>query len=74
MEKDIIANYGYYDFNDGLKIIKHISPYQSCTNKAGKFDLNCKLKEELSFQKINDLRKHLNFITLKNGMRLNVIR
>lgn len=46
IEKDLAAKYGYEspDFDDGLKITKTLSPYQSRPN-AGKQDLTKKLKE-----------------------------
>jgi hypothetical protein len=33
------------DFDDGLKITKTLSPYQSRPNKDGKVDMTKKLKE-----------------------------
>jgi hypothetical protein len=75
VEKDLAAKYGYEspDFDDGLKITKTLSPYQSRPN-AGKQDLSKKLKEERSFNLINDLRKYLTFFRMKNDMQTKLIR
>jgi serine/threonine protein kinase len=47
IEKDLANKYGYDmpDFDDGLKITKTLSPYQSRPNKDGKVDMTKKLKE-----------------------------
>jgi serine/threonine protein kinase len=76
IEKDLAAKYGYDspDFDDGLKITKTLSPYQSRPNKDGKQDMSKKLKEERSFNNINDLRKFLTFFRMKNDMRTKLIR
>lgn len=76
IEKDLAAKYGYDspDFDDGLKITKTLSPYQSRPNKDGKQDMSKKLKEERSFNSINDLRKFLTFFRMKNDMRTKLIR
>lgn len=76
IEKDLNAKYGYDspDFDDGLKITKTLSPYQSRPNKDGKQDMSKKLKEERSFNNINDLRKYLTFFRMKNDMRTKLIR
>lgn len=75
IEKDLAAKYGYEtnDFDDGLKITKTLSPYQSRPNQ-GKQDLSKKLKEERSFNLINDLRKYLTFFRMKNDMQTKLIR
>ncbi len=76
IEKDLAAKYGYEspDFDDGLKITKTLSPYQSRPSKDGKQDMSKKLKEERSFNNINDLRKFLTFFRMKNDMRTKLIR
>lgn len=72
------AKYGYEtpDFDDGLKITKSLSPYQSkpTANKDGKQDMLKKLKEERSFNNMNDLRKHFTFFRMKNDMLTKLIR
>ena len=75
IEKDLAVKYGYEtnDFDDGLKITKTLSPYQSRPNQ-GKQDLSKKLKEERSFNLINDLRKYLTFFRMKNDMQTKLIR
>lgn len=75
IEKDLAAKYGYEspDFDDGLKITKTLSPYQSRPGQ-GKQDLSKKLKEERSFNLINDLRKYLTFFRMKNDMQTKLIR
>lgn len=75
IEKDLAAKYGYEspDFDDGLKITKTLSPYQSRPGQ-GKQDLSKKLKEERSFNLINDLRKWLTFFRMKNDMQTKLIR
>ena len=75
IEKDLAAKYGYDspDFDDGLKITKTLSPYQSRPGQ-GKQDLSKKLKEERSFNLINDLRKWLTFFRMKNDMQTKLIR
>lgn len=75
IEKDLAAKYGYEspDFDDGLKITKTLSPYQSRPSKDGKQDMSKKLKEERSFNSINDLRKFLTFFRMKNDMRTRLI-
>ena len=76
IEKDLANKYGYQspDFDDGLKITKTLSPYQSRPQKDGKQDLSKKLKEERSFNNINDLRKFLTFFRMKNDMQTKLIR
>lgn len=46
IEKDLASKYGYDmpDFDDGLKITKTLSPYQSRPNKDGKVDMTKKAK------------------------------
>ena len=46
IEKDLAIKYGYEanDFEDGLKITKTLSPYQSRPN-VGKQDMSKKFKE-----------------------------
>lgn len=75
IEKDLAAKYGYDspDFDDGLKITKTLSPYQSRPGQ-GKQDLSKKLKEERSFNLINDLRKWLTFFRMKNDLQTKLIR
>lgn len=76
IEKDLAAKYGYEapDFDDGLKITKSLSPYQSKPLKDGKQDMLKKLKEERSFNLMNDLRKWETFFRMKNDMRTKLIR
>ena len=58
-----------------MVITKTLSPYQSRPNKEGKNpDMSKKLKEERSFNCINDLRKFLTFYRMKNDMRTKLIR
>ena len=75
IEKDLSAKYGYEspDFDDGLRITKTLSPYQSRPGQ-GKQDMSKKLKEERSFNLINDLRKYLTFFRMKNDMQTKLIR
>ena len=75
IEKDLAAKYGYEspDFDDGLRITKTLSPYQSRPGQ-GKQDLSKKLKEERSFNLLNDLRKYLTFFRMKNDMQTKLIR
>ena len=50
-----------------------MSPYQSRPGQ-GKQDLSKKLKEERSFNLINDLRKWLTFFRMKNDFNTKLIR
>jgi hypothetical protein len=47
MEADLVKKYGYEtpDYDDGLRITKTVSPYQSIPMKNGKIDMVKKLKE-----------------------------
>ena len=75
IEADLATKYGYEspDFDDGLKITKTLCPYQS-RPQGGKQDLSKKLKEERSYNMINDLRKYLTFFRMKNDMQTKLIR
>lgn len=46
MEEDLVKKYGDQkaDFDDGLRITRTISPYQSIPMKNGKIDMLKKLK------------------------------
>ena len=76
MKNDLANKYGedVSDYDDGMVITKTLSPYQSRPNKDGKQDMSKKLKEERSFNCINDLRKFLTFYRMKNDMRTKLIR
>ena len=76
MKQDLANKYGedVSDYDDGMVITKTLSPYQSRPNKGGKQDMSKKLKEERSFNCINDLRKFLTFYRMKNDMRTKLIR
>lgn len=75
IEKDLANKYGYEspDYDDGLRITKTLCPYQS-RPQAGKQDLSKKLKEERSYNMLNDLRKYLTFFRMKNDMQTKLIR
>jgi len=75
IEKDLSAKYGYEspDYDDGLRITKTLCPYQSRPT-GGKQDLSKKLKEERSYNMLNDLRKYLTFFRMKNDMQTKLIR
>lgn len=67
MEEELNKKYGYesLEVDDGLRITRTVSPYQSIPTKFGKVDMLKKLKEERSYTNMNNLRKYLTFFRLK---------
>jgi len=79
MYKDISVKYGYEmpgfeDFDDGLRLTKTISPYQSKPNVNKKQDMLKKLMEERSFTNVNNLRKYLTFFRYKIDLMNRLIK
>lgn len=79
MYKDLSAKYGYEmpgfeDFDDGLRLTKTISPYQSKPNCNKKQDMLKKLMEERSFTNVNNLRKFLTFYRYKIDLMNRLIK
>ena len=79
MYKDICAKYGYEmpgfeDFDDGLRLTKTISPYQSKPSGHKKQDMLKKLMEERSFTNVNNARKFLNFYRYKIDLMNRLIK
>jgi len=79
MYKDISAKYGYEmpgfeDFDDGLRLTKTISPYQSKPAGNKKQDMLKKLMEERSFTNVNNLRKFLTFYRYKIDLMNRLIK
>lgn len=65
---------GFEDFDDGLRLTKTISPYQSKPVKDGKQGMLKKLMEERSFSNINRLRKYLTFFRYKTDFMNRLIK
>lgn len=79
MFKEISAKYGYdtpgfEDFDDGLRLTKTISPYQSKPVANKKQDMLKKLMEERSFTNVNNLRKFLTFYRYKIDLMNRLIK
>jgi hypothetical protein len=80
MYKDISAKYGYEmpgfeDFDDGLRLTKTISPYQSKPPVGNKKqDMLKKLMEERSFTNVNNVRKFLTFYRYKIDLMNRLIK
>lgn len=72
----MVKKYGYEtpDLDDGLRITKTVSPYQSIPMKNGKIDMVKKLKEERSFTNLNNLRKYLTFYRMKSDFLNRLIK
>ena len=65
---------GFQDFDDGLRLTKTISPYQSKPNVNKKQGMLKKLMQERSFTNINNLRKYLSFFRYKNDILTRLIK
>lgn len=76
MEEDLIKKYGYEGtgMDDGLRITRTVSPYQSIPMKYGKVDMIKKLKEERSYSNLNSLRKYLSFYRMKSDFMNKLIK
>lgn len=79
MYKDISAKYGYdmpgfEDFDDGLRLTKTISPYQSKPVQNKKPDMLKKLMEQRSFTNVINLRKFLTFYRFKIDLMNRLIK
>lgn len=79
MYRDLTNKYGYEmpgfeDFDDGLRLTKTISPYQSKPMKDKKQGMLKKLMEERSFTNVNNLRKYLTFFRFKNDFLNRLIK
>lgn len=81
MRADLVAKYGYEtpeygEFDSELRVTKSISPYQSNPKKEKNnlADLAQRLKEEKSFNYINNLRKYIHFYRLKAEIMVKLIK
>jgi uncharacterized UPF0160 family protein len=76
IEEDLNKKYGYdtQELDDGLRITRTVSPYQSIPVKNGKVDMIKKLKEERSYTNMNNLRKYLTFFRMKSDFLNKLIK
>ena len=76
IEENLNKKYGYdtQELDDGLRITRTVSPYQSIPVKNGKVDMIKKLKEERSYTNMNNLRKYLTFFRMKSDFLNKLIK